>query len=474
MRETKLYRALVRLDGFELNRLHRFVLSPYFNRNEPIIHLFEWIKNDLKVQEEATISKEELWFICFGPNEAYNDGRFRKLQSDLLKLVEEFYAQEIFEENPIHKAKYLLESIYKNNLEDLKTSTLKSAQKLAEDQQLKPASFYFYKYEIEQSLYYLSKIESERSLKSNIEEIAENLDRFYLAEKLRYYCTILNHQHLAALNYKMLFIDEIIHHVESNDYTDVPPIVIYHRILLSYKEPENRNHYDEIKHLIEQHIHLFPENEVAEILDSALNYCIKRMNAGETEFLREAFTLYQDWLDRGLLQVRGKLDPFHFKNIVTIGLRLNEFDWIENFIHEFNSFLEMRHRENAVTFNLAQLHFYKKNYLEVIRLLSKVEYDDMTYNLNSKTLLMASYYELDEMEALSSLLDTFRVYLNRNKELPATRRKHYLNTLSIVRKLSKINHGETKEIQKLVKEVEETQGIVSKNWIMEKLEALKS
>ncbi|MBK9981174.1 MAG: hypothetical protein IPP15_01890 [Saprospiraceae bacterium] len=472
MREAKLYKALVQLDGHELNRLHKFITSPYFNRNQAIIKLFEWIKDDLKREKSTELSKEELWNLCFAPNEKYDDGRFRKLQSDLLKLVEEYYAQEAFEANPIHKAKYLLESIYNKDLEDLQSGTLKTAKRLAEEQILKPASFYYYQYEIEQNIFNLTRSQVERNAKSNIEEIAENLDRFYLAEKLRYYCTILNHQHLADLNYKMLFIDQIIQHVESNDYNDVPPIVIYHQILLSYKEPEERKHYDKIKKLIEEHIHLFPETEVAEILDSALNYCIKRMNSGEAEFVKEAFQLYQKWLDRGLLKVRGKIDPFHFKNIVTIGLRLKEFDWIEEFIHENNAFLDEKVRDNAVTFNLAQLYFYKKDYPKVISQLSQVEYDDITYNLNSKTLLMASYYELDEIEALGSLLDTFRVYLSRNKELPASRRKHYLSTISIVRKLSKIVPGDKKEIEKLQKEVDTTQGVVSKNWILEKLTLL--
>ncbi|HJW28473.1 MAG TPA: hypothetical protein VJ508_04395, partial [Saprospiraceae bacterium] len=117
--------------------------------------------------------------------------------------------------------------------------------------------------------------------------------------------------------------------------------------------------------------------------------------------------------------------------------------------------------------------FYKKEYSKVISQLSQVEYEDITYNLNSKTLLMASYFELDEIEALNSLLDTFRVYLNRNKSIPQVRRKHYLNTISIVRKLARIKHGDKKEIERLEKEIETTQGIVSKNWILEKLAVLK-
>ncbi|MDZ4747662.1 MAG: hypothetical protein SH808_04195 [Saprospiraceae bacterium] len=473
MRESKLYKAIIRLSGHELNRLHRFILSPFFNRNDSIVHLFEWIKNDLKEEMTEPFAKEVLWSVCFGKKEQFDDGRFRKLQSDLLRLVEEFYAQEVFEANSIHKAKYLLEAIYDRNLTELQASALKTAKRFAEEQILKPASHYYYKYEIEQRTFLLNRFQTERSIKSNIEDIARNLDRFYLAEKLRYYCTILDHQNLIEIDYKMLFIDEIIEHVKSNDYSDTPPIKIYYQILLCYKEPNNRQHFDSIKELIKKHIHIFPEIEVAEILDSALNYCIKQTNQGHSEFVVEAFNLYQEWLPRGLLLVQGKLTPFHFKNIVFAGLRLNEFDWVEKFIHDYSVHLDEKHKFNAITFNLAQLYFYKKEYNKVIQQLSQVEYDDITYNLNSKTLLMASYYELDEIEALGSLLDAFRIYLNRNKDIPSTRRKHYLNTISLIRKLAKTIQGDIPKVEKLIQEVETTQGVVSKNWILEKLAALK-
>ncbi len=472
MRDTKLYKAIIQLNGYELNRLHRFILSPYFNQNESIIRLFEWIKNDLKDNTKEVPTKEMLWGQIHSKTENFDDGRFRKLQSDLLKIIEEYYSQEAFEVNPIHKAKYLLETIYSKNLDQLQSGALKTAKRLSEDQALKPASFYYYRYEIEQNIFNLTRSQLERNSKSNIEDIAENLDRFYLAEKLRYYCTILNHQHLAAIDYKMLFIEEIIQHVRSNDYKDVPPIILYYQILLTYTEPENKQHYFELKKLIEQHIHLFPESEKKEIIDAVLNYGIKRMNAGEAEYIREVFNFYRSALDSGLLLVKGQMTPWSFKNIVTAGLRLNEFDWIEAFINSHNKFLELKFQNNATTFSLAQLYFYKKDYPKVIGLLSKVEYNDMSYNLDSKTLLMASYYELDEIEALGSFLDTFRVYLGRNKELPPFRRKHYLNTIGIVRRLSKLIAGDKKEIEKLQKEVINTQGVVSKNWILEKLALL--
>ena len=87
MRDTKLYKAVQGLNGFELNRLHRYIVSPYFNQNDRIIRLFDWIKADMKNTEAVDTGKEALWKITFGPEEDFDDGRFRKLQSDCLKLI---------------------------------------------------------------------------------------------------------------------------------------------------------------------------------------------------------------------------------------------------------------------------------------------------------------------------------------------------------------------------------------------------
>ena len=146
----------------------------------------------------------------------------------------------------------------------------------------------------------------------------------------------------------MLFTDEIIDHVKNNDYNDVPSIIIYYQILLTHKEPANRHHYEKLKEYLKRFIHKFPETEAKEILDAALNYCIIRMNAGEEPYVREAFELYCQSLENGLLLVQGQITPWSYKNVVTIGLRLKEFDWVEKFIHDFSTLLDIRYRENAI------------------------------------------------------------------------------------------------------------------------------
>jgi hypothetical protein len=240
-----------------------------------------------------------------------------------------------------------------------------------------------------------------------------------------------------------------------------------------YQEPEDRSHYDQLRVHIRKYILKFPELEAKEIIYSALNYSIRQINKGKREFLREIFELYQEALDKELLYINGELSPWAFKNIVISALRLNEFEWTESFINNYNEKLNVKYRENALSFNLAQLYFYKKEYHRVIQMLQQVEYDDLSYHLNSKSFLMGSYFELDEMEALISLLDSFRVYLNRNKNIPNSRKTHYLNMIKVVKKLAKIIPGDSKQIEKLKKEIVELNAIASKGWIMEKIAELE-
>lgn len=471
MNDTKLFQSLSTLNVYELNRFNKYLFSPYFNRNEHYRKFFSLLEPALR-GEAPPPAKEEIWEGTF-QGRKYDDRKFRKIASDVLKLFEGFLAQERYGANPLHQANYLLEAVATKKIDALYKSSVRTAKRLSDMHLERDASYYYFQYEFEREFYNIGDYEINRSEVSNIESIAENLDKFYLAEKLRYYCTVLSRQSVIRHEYNMLFIDEIIRHVETHDYHDVPPIIIYYQILKMYQEPDVKEHYDQLRVLIREHILTFPELEANEIIISALSYSIRQINKGKGEFLREIFELYQESLDKELLFINEELSPWSYKNIVITALRLSEFDWAENFIHQYAERLNPKYRDNAISFNLAQLYFYRKEYDKVIELLQQVEYDDLSYKLNSTTFLMGSYYELDEVEALFSILDSFRVYLNRNKEIPTSRKTHYLNMIRIVKKLSGIRPGDQAQIDKLKAEIEKLKAIASKGWIMEKISELE-
>ena len=170
----------------------------------------------------------------------------------------------------------------------------------------------------------------------------------------------------------------------------------------------------------------------------------------------------------------GQISEGVFKNTVTIGLRVNEFDWVEDFIREYAPYLPSNIRENARTFNLANVYSHQKKYDQVIELLRDVEYSDIVYALGSKLVLLRTYYESDEYMAMDSLIDSFKIYLRRNKVISKGLKREYNNFLIFLKKLSTLSSSNPQAVQKLKKRVQETSHVMSKKWLLERIDTLGS
>lgn len=469
---NKLLSILKEFSKIELNRLRKYLNSPYFNKNKDILALYTYLEKLINTKKTLNLDKEKAWKYIF-KTMPYNDGRYRKLNSDLLKQVENFLAQELYNEDNLNKATYLIKAVRKKKLEKLHNTTMNMARRLSERQNYQNATFYFNQYNVERHYYELSESELNRSTVSNVEAIINNLDHFYLAEKLRYYCEALSRKNVISHEYQLLFIDEIIEYLGRNNANLAPPVAVYYQMYLTQAEPENEAHYYKLKGLIDEYILKFPTDEAKSLYTNAINYCIKKINIGNQVFLEEFLNLNEELLKKGILG-EGELSPWKFKNIVSAALRLGRYEWTENFINTYCVNIAEAFRENAVTFNLANLYFYQKDYEKTIETLREVEYEDFTYNLNSKTILLASYYEIDEQELLYFLFDSFRVYLNRNKNVTAQRKVLYMNLIKFTKKLTKIMPKDKVAIAKLKEEIDATTtGIASEKWLREKIAELE-
>ncbi|MDQ3142392.1 MAG: hypothetical protein M3Q56_09130 [Bacteroidota bacterium] len=476
MKETKVYALLSSLTVIELNRFRRFLESPYFNRNEQILALFYALETHIRAENEEDLTKEILWPFIY-KEDIYDDRRFRKLCTDLLDLGEEYLAQEAYNENPLHQANYLLEAVHRKQIERMYNSATSSAKSLSQRQNLKPASYYYYQYEIEKNLYKLQNIEVNRASKENIqkinlETIVSNLDYFYISEKLKYYCTLLSWSKIIALDKNILFIDEIIQIATQDEFKNIPPIAIYLKIYYTNVEFENENHFFDLKVLISNYIDLFPIEEAKDIMDSAINYSIQKSNKGESKYLVQLFELYKSSIEKEIIFVNNQITPWSFKNIVTAALRLNEFSWVEDFISKYSSRINKSYRHNAYNYNLANLFFYKKEFSKVIPLLQKVEYDEVYYSLSAKCMLLATYYELDEYNALSSFGDSFKLYIGRNKNVAESKKVFYLNLIKFTKKLYDAKLSDNTYLLKLKSDITKANDVFSKEWLLEKVEEL--
>lgn len=468
---NKVYQALQYLDNAEHKRLLKYLYSPYFNQSQALIRLYEILFRNIE-KGKPGFDREAVWQKLF-PGEPFDDVNFRKYCSDLLKQVEGFMAQEIMARDETKQSIHVLEFVVQKKMEVLYNSALRSARDTVEKKPYRSLDHYFNTYSIERLYYAMMDFDVKVNVRANIEEISYNLDIFYWIEKLKLHSSALSQRKTGNYQYKIHFADEIVKYLQQFPMDDVPELTIYFYTLLTLYDDENTDNYYKLRHLLDVYGGVMPQKEAVELYDSALHYCTGKLNKGIRLFLQEYFDLFENAIEKDIFLEKGELAPWRFNNIIGVALRLGKLDWAENFINKYKSYLPPDNQENTFTFNLARVYFYQNKFEKVLALQRNLEYEDIGYNLISKSMLVLTYYELDEHDALDSFTESFRVFLNRHKNLPQQRRRSYLNLLKYVRRLTRLAPGDKDAIGKLRDEITRDKAVtVNHEWLLEKLAEL--
>jgi tetratricopeptide (TPR) repeat protein len=272
--------------------------------------------------------------------------------------------------------------------------------------------------------------------------------------------------------YDLGLIDALMEYVRNKkELLEIPIIKVYYHLYNLFRYPDEETHYFEVKQALKGYNHLFKPAERSDLYIIAINYCIGKMNIGVQKFLREAFEMYQEGIEGHFLIINEVLNHLDFRNIVSIGTTLKEFDWVSNFIEKYQGFLALEYRENFVQFSLAKLHFERGDYDQAQRLLIQFDIDDVLLNLSAKSMLIKIYYEEGEINTLESLLESLRTYINRKKSI-TYHKIIYNNLIRFTKKLVRLPPRNKALKERLRKQIEEANPLPERKWLLEQLDKL--
>jgi len=472
MLTSKLISVLKTLSPRELNAFEKLVASPFFNVNEEVSALFALLKKFYPALEEKQVEKRTVFKSLFRSSR-YNEQKLRYLMTDLTRLLEEFLVQKQFSENEMLKKHLLLQNLNKRDLDKYFLQLINDAYAVQEKSPYRDAGYFERQAMLEEDSYSWTSRKDNRAIDSSLQCLVDNIDIHYLTKKLKYSCEIINRMNVLKVQYNISFLDNTLEFLKLNSFSHIPAIVVYYQVLLTLRESENEKHYTKLKSLLAEHIDKFPNAELRDIYGFVQNYCIRQINLGNNNYLRELFENYKILLDNNIIIENNNLAQFDFKNIVTIALRLDEFKWTENFIKKYSPMLSIDFRKNAINYNLARLHYSRKQYHQALKLLLAVEFTDVYYHLDSKSLLLRIYYELEDWEPLLSLFNTFKIYLKRNKLISEYQRTTYTNLVKFVRKLTRIKMGSKLPLQTVKDEIGQVKQIADLTWLESKVAELE-
>lgn len=464
--DARLLKLFKKLSPADQRRLCDWTQCPLFNKRPDVAALCAHIAAHANRPE--ALKAERLHEAAF-PGQPYQAARLRHTISYLLQAARGFLAWSEWSATPSDQSPWLLQSLRKRRLDALFGHEEERAFKNLETEPLRDSTFHYRRYRLLQEKLEMAS-RSGRSARLNLQPLPEALTTFYLADMLRLACVARTHQAVAGQAYHFALLDTLLAAPDQEKLLAEPAVATYFHAyqMLKNPGPEGETNFQRLKELLAQHADIFSATEMRGLYLLAINGCIRRMNAGQRSYIREAFELYRAALTRGFLLEDGWISGFTYKNIIRIGAVLGEEQWTVAFLEQYREALHPRERDNLYKYNLAYLHLQRQDYARAMPLLQQIDFDDALNHLEARRMLLRSYFELQEWQALDSLLLSFGAYLRRQKGLGYHRTINE-KLLYFVRKLVELQGGgQAAAKNNLRQEIEETADVAERQWLLER------
>ncbi len=466
MQDTLAWSLFKGLKPIEITRFGKFLHSPYFNRRKDVLRLYQIFVFESK-KGSGILSQEKAWSVLF-PGQVFNPKLFNYTLHFFTGRLEQFLACEELLGDPFQNRLLQCRAFRKRNV---LAHFDNNVAKLSRDHAASPfrnADWWLFEYRLQQEIFARQAMHR-RGGGANLAQATEALANFFLLENLRWSATARAQAALSrATPAPVPLSAEALQIAADTSETANPALALVHAGLQALAHPDEEHYFNSLKTLLQNHVGLFPPTEARDLYMAAINFAIRRHNRGERAFTREAFDLYREALDKGVLLETGQLPQYTFINILNLALLLGEHLWSRSFLDTGKALLPPAERDNTYRYGLAGYHFRRSEYEPVLSLLREVEFSDIFIQLDARKMLLRSYYELGEWPALASLLDSFKAFLRRQKAL-GYHRDSYLNLVKFTQKLMKTTSRRPAARKRLVRQLEATEAVAEREWLLAKL-----
>jgi hypothetical protein len=439
------------------------VASPYFNKNQELVLFYDYLKKNAPAFLPKKIDRHHVYRSLF-PSKQYDDKHFKYLMSFLLKLAEQFIGLQQYEKQGLQSEFHLLNACIDRKLEKNYKNIYQKTVDQLEQTPFRDGSYFYQQYQLAELAGTYFANQGIRKVSEELQKAVDYFDLYYLSQKLKYTCDMLNAQKMLSADYQQNLIDEISHYLQGKNPEKIPAVGVYYLVFLILTEKEPAHNFEKLTKMLQLHSGLFPPHERKQLQIHAINFCIRKIRQNEEPYVGEALRLYMEGIEAGYLLDDGVLSPFTFKNVIKLGLRLKRYDWTDQFITAHADRLDPKFQKNALSYGLADLNYHKGDHETSMIHLREVEFTDIFFTLSAKVMLLKLYYENDEVEALHSLLNSFRMFLSRNKLISNEVRKTYQHFTKLLNQV--VITDKKAKLQAIKDRIQQTEPLTERGWLL--------
>lgn len=484
MKKTLLIEILSKFSSKEMKEFGDFVNSPYFNKSKSVTLLYSYLNKEYPDFKQERIDKEFVFKLLF-PERDYNDGFMRLQIHALNKLAEDFISDIKFRENPYLKDRFLLEHFVLDKkaprLFEKKYYAVKEKNSKIE---IKDADYYLnefeveilfgkYKFLIDDNVLNVTDLPKEEYLRKT-----EYLKNNFFITILNQYRYLLNTKSLFKIDYEDDFREVVIAYLKShNEYLKIPVLKLHYLELQLLLEDDEKFYFELKQHLI-NNFDSFSWSEKFSTMSILENFCLSMIYKEKDEYCEEKHSLHKFILEKKLFTKYegGKMTETDFQNIAGMAIKLDKPDWAEEFINKYKAYLDEKDKNNVLNLCFCKLNLYRKNFEKALAYINLIkDIDDVVYKISKKCITLEIYYEQNLVVEAFNYIDSFKHFVSNDKLITDMEKDRISKFIKFTNELLKIkSHKDAKDLYVLKTELENTNNVYKKKWLLNKAEELNT
>lgn len=455
MYNSKFLELISSLNNEEQKQLLKFLpfstLTNYTTIQKLVDYTVQQIS--LKKRVDTSLKKQHVYQYLF-PKETYNEQKISKLLSDSNKAIEGFIVYQTITKDTIYHKMALIDFYEQKGLEKYFDAELKQTELFINsmDESVKKLALTL---ELNEKAFVHETLKNNRQ--SNFQQVYDN---------------VRDYSQLAEIKYRNFALINMNSELEQKESSNIL-YQIHNSIHQLLHNHTAITEFDKCYEALYQNKENIQADELKDCIILLITIVIWQVNDG-LEYSRErVFSLYTFLIENNLiLEQDNTIIVGHYKNITTVGLYLNKLDYVDNFIESYKDNLPEEVKEDVYGYNKAHFLYYKKEYENVLQLISTTKYKDVFYRLSSRVLLIKTYYELEKIDdsyfdILNSSINAFKKYVYTNDELNDYYKTRYKNFIKSVLKLIQLTTDKL-QVQKFIAELNANKDILDQKWLIEK------
>lgn len=469
---SKLMYYLSALDKGDRAQFRDYLLSPIFNQKEEPRRLFDHILHhclrDAPVELDDEIALQAVW-----PEGNGDPARLQKLKSALMNLYFSFLEFQHWQASPALSKAGLLHRLH--DLHDESYFDLYYRKVKAELNQWPQQDWDLFTAELklEKAMMRHQSAYGQRTHENHLDIATRAMQKVVQGHVLKFAYLYANQQQIVGANTP----DWIQAYMAQLPYADVegePLLEVYFLLNATLKPDTDLAQLNLLKEKLLAHTDRWSMEVAENIFTGTINNFTRFSQRTGQNLLAPIFELFQSKVETLHRKGGARMDPSTLKNIVFVGARMGEFEWVRILLAEVAEWLEDDAPETTLAYNQGILHFYQKDFAQAKRHfnLALADVKDVFYAYDARLHLLMCLYETGDSLGMESLVHSFRMLLGRSGRISESHKKKYLEWVRLFRKMLGIPLHDQFRLQQLRAEIDLLAASAGKNWLLDKVDSL--